>query len=342
MTRTPPILKLENLHKRYGDRQVLQGISLEIIQGEIKVLIGPSGGGKSTLLHCINFLVSFDQGRVWLREQEIKAGNKSELYAYRQKVGMIFQDFNLFDHLTALHNVQIGLVRVQENGSCGGPRSGPWPKSCERGIASAHQKYPAELSGGQKQRVSIARALAMDPEIMLLDEPTSSLDPELTGEVLAVIRDLADRGMTMILVTHQVGLRRIPGRRDPFYGGRPHCRTGRATRKFFFPPTATAPGSSAPRFSAIPRTASNDRGTWFYPPGSRPGHAAGAVDEHSADSALGGRGPGDRRPCRRAQGLRQPVAENAGRGAMCSSSGAFPFWCSSTCGISGCPTWGST
>ena len=114
MNAQSPILKLENLSKRYGDRQVLQGISLEISQGEIKALIGPSGGGKSTLLHCINFLVPMDEGRIWLRDQEIKAGNKQELYAYRQKVGMIFQDFNLFDHLSALHNVQIGLVRVRK------------------------------------------------------------------------------------------------------------------------------------------------------------------------------------------------------------------------------------
>jgi polar amino acid transport system ATP-binding protein len=204
MTPNAPVLRLENIHKRYGDADVLKGVSLELYKGEIKVIIGPSGSGKSTLLHCINFLVSFEQGRVYLREQAIDPARKPELYVYRQKVGMIFQDFNLFDHLTALDNVQIGLVRVKKI---------PKPAARERalaelarvGLAEHAAKYPAELSGGQKQRVSIARALAMDPEVMLLDEPTSALDPELIGEVHAVIRDLAAGGMTMVLVTHEIG-----------------------------------------------------------------------------------------------------------------------------------------
>jgi polar amino acid transport system ATP-binding protein len=202
----PPerILRLENIHKRYGDQEVLRGVSLELDRGDIKVIIGPSGSGKSTLLHCINFLVGFEQGRVWLHDELIDPSDKPRLYAYRQKVGMIFQDFNLFDHLTALDNVQIGLVRVKRV---------PKRQARERalaelvrvGLADHVAKYPAELSGGQKQRVSIARALAMDPEVMLLDEPTSALDPELIGEVHAVIRDLAAGGMTMALVTHEIG-----------------------------------------------------------------------------------------------------------------------------------------
>jgi len=204
MSRPEPILRLENIHKRYGAQDVLRGVSLELHRGDIKVIIGPSGSGKSTMLHCINFLVNFEQGRVWLHEREIDPADKPRLYAYRQKVGMIFQDFNLFDHLTALDNVQIGLVRVKKT---------PKNEARERALAelarvglSEHlAKYPAELSGGQKQRVSIARALAMDPEVMLLDEPTSALDPELIGEVHAVIRDLAAGGMTMALVTHEIG-----------------------------------------------------------------------------------------------------------------------------------------
>jgi polar amino acid transport system ATP-binding protein len=183
---------------------VLKGVSLELHRGDIKVIIGPSGSGKSTLLHCINFLVSFEQGRVWLHGREIHPADKPRLYAYRQKVGMIFQDFNLFDHLTALDNVQVGLVRV---------RKIPKREARERALSELDRvglsdhafKYPAELSGGQKQRVSIARALAMDPEVMLLDEPTSALDPELIGEVHAVIRALAAGGMTMALVTHEIG-----------------------------------------------------------------------------------------------------------------------------------------
>jgi polar amino acid transport system ATP-binding protein len=203
MTRSTPILRLEDIHQSYAGQPVLRGVSLELHRGDIKVIIGPSGGGKSTLLHCINFLVSFERGRVWLRGQPIDPSNKPALYAYRQKVGMIFQDFNLFDHLTAIDNVQIGLVRV---------RRIPKREARDRALAelarvglSEHAfKYPAELSGGQKQRVSIARALAMDPEVMLLDEPTSALDPELIGEVHAVIRDLAAGGMTMTLVTHEI------------------------------------------------------------------------------------------------------------------------------------------
>jgi polar amino acid transport system ATP-binding protein len=204
MNRPEPILRLENIHKRYAGQEVLKGVTLELYRGDIKVIIGPSGSGKSTLLHCINFLVSFEQGRVWLHEREIDPADKPRLYAYRQKVGMIFQDFNLFDHLTALDNVQIGLVRV---------RKIPKREARERALSELDRvglsdhafKYPAELSGGQKQRVSIARALAMDPEVMLLDEPTSALDPELIGEVHAVIRDLAAGGMTMALVTHEIG-----------------------------------------------------------------------------------------------------------------------------------------
>jgi len=204
MSRPEPILRLENIHKSYAGQEVLRGVSLELHRGDIKVIIGPSGSGKSTLLHCINFLVSFEQGRVWLHELEIDPADKPRLYAYRQKVGMIFQDFNLFDHLTALDNVQIGLVRVKKIPK-NDARARAMSELVRVGLSDHVFKYPAELSGGQKQRVSIARALAMDPEVMLLDEPTSALDPELIGEVHAVIRDLAAGGMTMALVTHEIG-----------------------------------------------------------------------------------------------------------------------------------------
>jgi len=199
-----PILRVENIRKSYGDQEVLKGVSLELSRGDIKVIIGPSGGGKSTLLHCMNFLVNFDQGRIWLRDQEIDPLRKRELYSFRQKVGMIFQDFNLFDHLSALENVQIGLVRVKKIAKAHA-KERALAELDRVGLQDHAAKYPAELSGGQKQRVSIARALAMDPEVMLLDEPTSALDPELIGEVHAVIRDLAAGGMTMALVTHEIG-----------------------------------------------------------------------------------------------------------------------------------------
>ncbi|MCU0592179.1 MAG: amino acid ABC transporter ATP-binding protein [Desulfobacterales bacterium] len=204
MTRPTPILRLLDIHKSYAGQPVLKGISLDLYRGDIKVIIGPSGSGKSTLLHCINFLVSFEKGRIRLWDQEIDPSNKPELYAYRQKVGMIFQDFNLFDHLTAIDNVQIGLVRVKKIAKREA-RERALAELARVGLSEHAHKYPAELSGGQKQRVSIARALAMDPEVMLLDEPTSALDPELIGEVHAVIRDLAAGGMTMALVTHEIG-----------------------------------------------------------------------------------------------------------------------------------------
>ncbi len=199
-----PILRVENIRKSFGDKEILKGVSLSISKGELKVLIGPSGGGKSTFLQCINFLVLPDEGDVWLEGVRINRKRKKELYAYRRQVGMIFQDFNLFDHLSAVDNVAVGLVHVR-----GIDKKSARQRAMEElervGLKGHAHHYPAELSGGQKQRVSIARALAMDPKVMLLDEPTSALDPELIGEVLAVIRDLVAGGMTMIMATHQIG-----------------------------------------------------------------------------------------------------------------------------------------
>lgn len=203
MAAQKPILRVEGIAKRYGRREILRGVSLAVNAGDLKILIGPSGAGKSTLLQCINFLVRPDAGRIWLEDREIQYAHKRDLYAYRQKVGMIFQDFNLFDHLTALGNVEIGLIQVR-----GMDREEARQRAREEldrvGLREHAGKYPAQLSGGQKQRVSIARALAMDPKVMLLDEPTSALDPELIGEVHAVIRDLGANGMTMIMATHQI------------------------------------------------------------------------------------------------------------------------------------------
>jgi polar amino acid transport system ATP-binding protein len=202
-----PILVVENIKKAFGSRVILKGVSMAIRRGELKVLIGPSGAGKSTFLQCINFLVTPDAGEIRLEGRPIHHSRKRELYAYRQQVGMIFQDFNLFDHLTALDNVMIGLVRVK-----GMDRKSARERAMaeiERvGLKEHAGHYPAQLSGGQKQRISIARALAMDPKVMLLDEPTSALDPELIGEVLAVIRDLVANGMTMVMATHQIGFSR--------------------------------------------------------------------------------------------------------------------------------------
>lgn len=199
-----PVMRVEGLTKRYGSKEVLKEASLTIREGELKIVIGPSGGGKSTLLQCINFLVRPDEGRIWLDGAEMVHSRKRELYAYRQKVGMIFQDFNLFDHLNALSNVQIALVKVRKM-SRAEARERAMLELDRVGLKHHAHKYPAQLSGGQKQRVSIARALAMDPKVMLLDEPTSALDPELITEVLAVIRELGIGGMTMLMATHQIG-----------------------------------------------------------------------------------------------------------------------------------------
>ena len=204
MTDQTMVLRVENISKRLGGRQILKDVSLELHRGELKVLIGPSGGGKSTLLQCINFLIPPDEGRIWLKEQRIEIHRKQDLYAYRQKVGMIFQDFNLFDHLNALDNVSIALRKVKKIARKDAEERAM--RELERvGLGDKTKLYPSQLSGGQKQRVSIARALAMDPDALLLDEPTSALDPELIGEVLGVTRNLAQDGMTMIMATHQLG-----------------------------------------------------------------------------------------------------------------------------------------
>lgn len=200
----PPILRAEGFHKTLGGHLVLEDVSLSVNKGEVKILIGPSGSGKSTLLQCLNFLHVPDQGRLWLEGREFKASGRRDLCSLRQQVGMIFQDFNLFDHLTALENVRIALVKVKGMAMHQADRRAK-EELARVGLADKSSLYPAQLSGGQKQRVSMARALAMDPKVLLLDEPTSALDPELIGEVLAVIRFLASTGMTMIMATHQIG-----------------------------------------------------------------------------------------------------------------------------------------
>ena len=205
MPRRNPILRVENIRKSFNKELILKGVGIRLGKGEIKILIGPSGGGKSTLLQCMNCLVHPDSGNFWLEEKPVDITSKQELYHYRQQVGMIFQDFNLFDHLTALHNVTIALCKVKKMNKKAAVKRAMTELS-QVGLADKTHLFPAELSGGQKQRVAIARALAMDPKVLLLDEPTSALDPELMGEVIDVIRNLAKLGMTMIMATHQISL----------------------------------------------------------------------------------------------------------------------------------------
>lgn len=196
------IFKIEHLVKRFGDLEVLKDINLEVKRGEVVVIIGASGSGKSTLLRCVNFLEKAQKGRIFINGKRVKQGEK-QLNKVRQELGMVFQHFNLFPHMTVIQNVMEGMVHVKKI---------PHQKARllasdlldQVGLQEKADVYPAMLSGGQKQRVAIARALAMEPQIMLFDEPTSALDPELVGEVLSVMTDLAKKGMTMLVVTHEM------------------------------------------------------------------------------------------------------------------------------------------
>ena len=200
------LLEIQNVHKAYKKAEVLKGVSFSMQKGETKVIIGTSGTGKSTLLRCINMLTPPDKGQIWLDGKEI-TGGRVNLNEVRQDIGMVFQHFNLFRHLTALDNIRVGLMRV--NGLKKKEATRQSEEELERvGLIDQAKKYPAELSGGQQQRVGIARALSMKPKLMLFDEPTSALDPELIGEVLNVMIKLAKSGMTMIVVTHEMGFAR--------------------------------------------------------------------------------------------------------------------------------------
>ena len=197
------ILRVEGIEKSFGKLKVLDGVSFSLDKGEVKVVIGPSGTGKSTMLRCINMLNPPDGGRIFLEGRDVTAA-KTNLVAIRQKIGMVFQHFALFNHLRAIDNVTLGLVQVKKMSRKAAMDKAMFELS-RVGMQDHGDKYPAQLSGGQKQRVGIARALAMDPILMLFDEPTSALDPELIGEVLTVMQDLARNGMTMICVTHEMG-----------------------------------------------------------------------------------------------------------------------------------------
>jgi polar amino acid transport system ATP-binding protein len=210
------MLKAEGIHKRFGRLEVLKGITLEVQRGEVACLLGPSGSGKSTFLRCINHLEKIDAGRLWVDGQLVgyrQVGatlhelRESEVARRRAEIGMVFQHFNLFPHMTVLQNVIEAPVNVQHVSREEATRTAK--DLLDRvGLADKLAVYPSQLSGGQQQRVAIARALAMKPKLMLFDEPTSALDPELVGEVLDVMRGLARDGMTMVVVTHEIGFAR--------------------------------------------------------------------------------------------------------------------------------------
>lgn len=196
------ILRVENIHKYFGKLHVLKGVNLSLQKGEVVVIIGPSGSGKSTLLRCINHLEEYQKGRIYFEGKLIDP--KRDINRLRAKIGMVFQHFNLFPHLKVIENLTLAPLKVLRMDEKEAVKKAE--KLLERvGLLDKKDVYPAKLSGGQQQRVAIARALMMDPDIMLFDEPTSALDPELVYEVLSVMKDLASIGMTMIVVTHEMG-----------------------------------------------------------------------------------------------------------------------------------------
>jgi polar amino acid transport system ATP-binding protein len=245
-----PLLEAVDIRKRYGRNEVLRGVSFGVDRGDVKAVLGPSGSGKSTMLRCLALLEPIDAGEVRLEGRTIgvrQSGSRSvrlperELAGQRSDIGMVFQRFNLFPHLTALGNVMLGLTEVRRRSKAEASQIAG--DILERvGLGARAGFYPSELSGGQQQRVAIARALVMNPKVMLFDEPTSALDPELVGEVLAVIEELAREGMTMVVVTHEIGFAKSvadrvlmmdegeiieDGAPDEFFGNPQHDRTRR-------------------------------------------------------------------------------------------------------------------
>ncbi|WP_278921930.1 MULTISPECIES: ABC transporter ATP-binding protein [Pseudophaeobacter] len=242
----PAALKVIDLHKRFGAHEVIKGVSLEAQKGEVIAILGASGSGKSTFLRCINLLETPNSGEVWLageqmrmtqnRRGEIVPQDLRQVEGMRARLAMVFQGFNLWSHMTVMENVMEGPLYVQ-----GTPPAQAREKAeallAKVGLSDRADYYPAHLSGGQQQRVAIARALAMDPDVMLFDEPTSALDPELVGEVLGVMRDLADEGRTMLVVTHEMGFARDVSTRTVFLHQGEVCEEGPPAELFSNPQT---------------------------------------------------------------------------------------------------------
>jgi polar amino acid transport system ATP-binding protein len=211
---TEPVVRLEAVHKYFGDNHVLRGIDLEVHSREVLTIVGPSGSGKSTLLRCVNLLEPVNDGRIYFEGEEITRKG-ADLSATRQRIGMVFQQFNLFPHLTVMNNLTLAVRRIRRQ-----PKADAEARAMQLlervGLTEKAGQHPHQLSGGQQQRVAIARALMMEPHVMLFDEVTSALDPELVGEVLIVMRDLARDGMTMLVVTHEMQFAREVGDRLVF------------------------------------------------------------------------------------------------------------------------------
>ena len=229
-----PVVRIEHLNKTFTDTPVLRDVNLNVWNGEIVVVLGPSGSGKSTMLRCINLLETPTAGHILIDDEEITGTSKANVNELRRNLGMVFQGFNLFPHLSALENVMIGQTKVLRRGK-DEAREEALKQLDAVGLADRADYKPPQLSGGQQQRVAIARALAMDPKIMLFDEPTSALDPEMITEVLDVIKDLATSGMTMLVVTHEMGFARSVADRVVFMDSGQIVESG-APAEFFSDP----------------------------------------------------------------------------------------------------------
>ena len=216
-TRTDAAIDVIELHKYFGDNEVLKGIDFHVDNGQVVCVIGPSGSGKSTLLRCVNLLEQPTSGRIFIEGDEITDPDV-DVDAIRSRIGMVFQQFNLFPHLTVLRNLTIAQQRVKKRDKDEAVEIAR-RNLAKVGLAEKESAYPAHLSGGQQQRAAMARALSMDPDMMMFDEPTSALDPELVGDVLGVMKDLASEGMTMMVVTHEMGFAREVGDKLVFMDG---------------------------------------------------------------------------------------------------------------------------
>lgn len=212
------MIEVKNLEKSFGDLHILKGITTTIEKGEKVVIIGPSGSGKSTFLRCLNRLEQPTSGQILFEGQDLTAMSDKQLYVIREKMGMVFQHFHLFPHLTIQKNITLAPVKLKLMTQVEADEKASMLLK-KVGLSDKAKQYPGQLSGGQKQRIAIARALAMNPDVMLFDEPTSALDPEMVGEVLALMRELAEDGMTMVVVTHEMGFAREVASRVMFMDG---------------------------------------------------------------------------------------------------------------------------
>ena len=230
------LFKIKDLQKKFGSLTVFDGLSETICKGDVVVIIGPSGGGKSTFIRCLNLLEQPTAGKIYFEGEDITAKG-FDVNKHRQKVGMVFQQFNLFNNLTVLENITISLTKVKKQSEEESKEKAL--KLLKRvGLEDKANAYPSQLSGGQKQRIAIVRALAMEPDVLLFDEPTSALDPEMVGEVLQVISDLARDGITMVVVTHEMGFARKVGTRVLFMDGGQIAEQGTPEEIFEYPQNA--------------------------------------------------------------------------------------------------------